>query len=64
MKRKTPVIPVLVEDAQMPDAEDVPEEIRGLTRRNFIELTHRRWESDVQRVLNVVEMFMGKAKTS
>ena len=61
MKRKTQVIPVLVEDASIPDAEDVPEEIRGLTRRNFIELTHRRWEDDVQRVLKVVENFMGAA---
>jgi hypothetical protein len=58
LKREIPIIPVLVEDATMPDSEDVPEEIRGLTRRNAIELTHRRWDSDVQRVLNAVNNFM------
>lgn len=41
----------------------VPEEIRGLTRPNFIELTHRRWEADVQQVPKVVEKFMGAAKS-
>jgi hypothetical protein len=64
LKRKIPVIPVLVEDAEMPDAEDVPEEIRGLTRRNAIELTHRRWDSDVQQVVKVIEKFMGAANTA
>ena len=62
LKQKLPVIPVLVEDASMPDAEDVPEEIRGLARRNVIELTQRRWEDDVQRVLKVIAKFMGAAK--
>jgi hypothetical protein len=62
LKRKIPVIPVLVEDASMPDAEDVPDDIRGLTRRNFIELTHRRWEADVQQVLRAVEKLMGAAQ--
>jgi TIR domain len=58
LKRKIPVIPVLVEDAAMPDSDDVPEEIKGLTRRNAIELTHRRWSSDVERVLIAVKRFM------
>lgn len=62
LKRKIPVIPVLVEDAIMPDSDDVPKDIRGLTRRNAIELTHRRWDSDVQRVLLAVEKLM-KAKS-
>src|SRR5687767_498055 len=61
LKRRIPVIPVLVEDASMPDA-DVPDDIRGLTRRNFIELTHRRWEADVQQVLAAVGKLMGAAQ--
>jgi len=62
LKRKIRVIPVLIEDASMPDPEDVPEEIKGLTRRNAVELTHRRWNADIQQVLKVIEMFMGEAK--
>jgi hypothetical protein len=56
------VIPVLVEDASVPDTEEVPEEIRGLTRLNAFELTHRRWEADVQQVLAAVGTFVGAAK--
>jgi hypothetical protein len=58
LKRKIPIIPVLVEDATMPDSDEVPEDIRGLTRRNAIELTHRRWNSDVERVLSAVKSLM------
>jgi hypothetical protein len=62
LRGKIPVIPVLVEDASMPDAEDVPEDIQGLTRRTTVELTHRRWEADVQQVVKVIEKFMEAAK--
>ena len=41
------VIPVLVENAVLPEAERLPESIRELIRRNALELSHQRWESDV-----------------
>jgi hypothetical protein len=64
LRAKIPVIPVLVEDASMPDEEDVPEDIRGLTRRTAVDLAHRRWDSDVQQVLKVIEQFMGAGKAA
>jgi TIR domain len=48
LRREIPVIPVLVQGARMPRAEDLPEDMRDLAFRNSVELTHARWESDVQ----------------
>ena len=48
LKRDIPVIPVLVRGASMPHAEDLPEDLKELAFRNGVELTHARWDSDVQ----------------
>jgi hypothetical protein len=41
------VIPVLVEGAVMPAGEELPDDLKALSRRNAIELTDKRWEFDV-----------------
>jgi TIR domain len=48
LKRDIPVIPVLVRGASMPHAEDLPEDLKDLAFRNAVELTHARWDSDLQ----------------
>ena len=48
LKRDIPVIPVLVHGASMPRAEQLPPDLADLAFRNGVELTHARWESDVQ----------------
>lgn len=48
LKRDIPVIPVLVRGAVMPRAEELPADLGELAYRNAVELTHARWESDVQ----------------
>jgi hypothetical protein len=48
LKRDIPVIPVLVRGASMPHADDLPGELKDLAFRNGVELTHARWDSDVQ----------------
>jgi hypothetical protein len=63
LKRKVPILPVLVQDAAMPDAEDLPEDIRALTRRNAIDLSHRRWQADVELLLNAIQQFVTKVKS-
>src|SRR6476661_10247150 len=45
----TTVIPVLVDRANMPASEDLPENLRPLARRNAIELSDSRWDTDVER---------------
>ena len=51
LKRGIPVIPVLVQGAQMPTTDQLPPEIRNFTFRNAFELSHNRWESDVRELL-------------
>jgi hypothetical protein len=48
LARDVAVIPVLVHDAKMPRPEELPENLRNLAFRNSVEITHARWNSDVQ----------------
>lgn len=41
------VIPVLVDGAVMPKAEELPEDLRALVRKNAVELSDLRWDYDV-----------------
>ena len=47
LKRDIPVVPVLVQGASMPRADQLPEDLANLAYRNAIELTHARWNSDL-----------------
>ena len=47
LKRDIPVVPVLVQGAKMPRAEQLPDVLKELAYRNGVELTHARWDSDV-----------------
>ena len=49
------VIPALVDKAQMPRAEQLPEEMRPLARRNALELSDGRWRYDVGRLNDTLE---------
>jgi len=48
LRRDIPVVPVLLQGAHMPRPEELPEDLRNLSYRNSVELTHARWDSDVQ----------------
>ena len=48
LRRDIPVIPVLVQGATMPTEAQLPDDLKGLAFRNGVELTHARWESDLQ----------------
>jgi hypothetical protein len=51
LKRNIPVTPVLVRGAQIPAPEQLPDDLKDLAFRNGFELSHTRWESDVQEML-------------
>ncbi|RZL88861.1 MAG: TIR domain-containing protein [Variovorax sp.] len=63
--RDIPVIPVLVGGASMPRAADLPEDLKDLAFRDGVELTHARWDSDVQLLIKALEPYLGEqpAKT-
>ncbi len=60
LKRDIPVIPVLVRGAKMPSAEQLPEELKELAYRNCIELTHARWRSDIQLLIEALRRLLGE----
>jgi hypothetical protein len=49
------VIPVLVERATVPVAEDLPPDLRPLAYRNALELSDSRWDSDVDRLIHAID---------
>jgi hypothetical protein len=49
------VVPVLVEGAAMPAASELPENMRALTRRQALSVRDETWDSDVDRLVNVIE---------
>ena len=53
------VIPVLVSGAKMPDGDDLPAEVRALTRRNALELSDGRWRYDIDRLITRLEELLG-----
>jgi uncharacterized protein YjbI with pentapeptide repeats len=49
------VIPVLVQGAAMPRANELPSDLAALARRHAIELHDTNWQSDIQRLITVLE---------
>jgi len=58
LKRDIPVIPVLVQQAEMPRAEQLPDDLKDLAFRNGVELTHARWDSDVELLIAALKRYL------
>ena len=58
LARDIPVIPVLVHGAAMPHADQLPDNLKDLSYRNSIELTHARWNSDVALLINALKKYV------
>jgi hypothetical protein len=54
LKRDIPVIPVLVQGASAPKADQLPDDLKELAFRNAVELTHPRWASDIQMLIKAL----------
>jgi hypothetical protein len=50
LSRNVPVIPVLVDGATMPHPNDLPDSLTKLIRRQAVEVSHARFESDAERL--------------
>ena len=51
LQRNVAVTPVLLQGASMPAADALPEDLKNLAFRNGFELSHTRWESDVDELV-------------
>jgi hypothetical protein len=58
LRRDIPVVPVLVRGAKMPNADQLPDDLKELAFRNAVELTHARWKSDVQVLLHALRPYL------
>jgi formylglycine-generating enzyme required for sulfatase activity len=54
LTRNTLVIPVLVDGAKMPDADELPEPLKPLVRRNAIEIRNSQFGGDSERLVQKV----------
>lgn len=63
LARNVRVIPVLVEGAKMPRTEDLPENLRPITRRQAMELRDTRWEDDIQALIAVLDRVLAPTDT-
>ncbi len=57
------VFPLLVDEARMPDKEDLPDPLKPLADRNAVELTVRHWASDVAQLVQILKRSPGVAET-
>jgi hypothetical protein len=63
LRRDIPVVPVLVRGAKMPQVEQLPDDLKELAYRNAVELTHARWKSDVQVLLQALRPYLDVPET-
>ena len=59
LARNTAVIPVLVHSAKMPHPTELPDNLKDLSYRNSVEITHARWNSDVQLLIEALKQYTG-----
>jgi TIR domain len=62
LARNVRVIPILVEGAQMPRAEELPASLAKLARRQALELSPARFDADTRRLLRVLDRTIAQAK--
>lgn len=63
-KIKKPVIPILVDGAQLPMLEQLPLGLRPLVYRNAFVVRHEQFHGDVDRLFAAVQMLVAKATTA
>jgi len=55
LKQKIRVVPALVQGAQMPRADQLPKSLAKLAGRNAFEISHGRWQHDVELLIATLE---------
>jgi hypothetical protein len=54
LRQGLPVLPVLVQGAQMPAERDLPEDLKPLARVQAVELSEGRWQYDTARLVDTI----------
>jgi hypothetical protein len=56
LQREIPVIPVLVDGAVMPRKENLPDVLKPLARRQGLEISHLRFDTDLERLTKALAL--------
>ncbi len=64
LERNILVVPVLIERASMPNVKELPKDLKTLTRKNAIELSHDRFGYDVDRLVQAIGGAYGRIMVS
>jgi len=59
LRRGTPVIPVLVDGARMPDRSELPASLSDLASRQAISLDHESFGADCTRLIETIDLLVG-----
>ncbi len=59
LQRGIRVVPVLVDGAELPQAEDLPEDLQPLLRRQAYEISNKRWRYDTENLAAFLEKSVG-----
>lgn len=60
LSRDIRVVPVLVDGAQMPRAEELPEALQGLARRQAVAVHHNQWEGSTAKLIQALQRLLGE----
>jgi ABC-type amino acid transport substrate-binding protein len=63
LTRSIRVIPILINDASMPRADELPSSLAGLVRRQALELSPNRFDYDTSRLLKVLDTTLAEVRT-
>jgi hypothetical protein len=55
LDRKKMVVPALLQGASIPPSDELPDDVKALSRRTAIELTDAHWDADVARLIEALD---------
>ena len=60
LKSNRHILPILIDDAQMPDRSELPERVRGLVDLNALSIRHRSFERDTKNLIDAISFMLGR----
>jgi len=60
LQRDIPVIPILLDGTRLPKAEQLPDELRGLTLRNGLDVRHSSFHPDMDKLIRFLRGILSK----
>jgi hypothetical protein len=64
LSRNILVVPVLIEGASIPSENELPEPLRALAKRNALEISNSRFDSDTEKLIKSIHKFLEKTEES